>query len=129
MSTHHAQAPARVRDYFTSVHVDMDDHENHPIITQVFTPGKGWQPHPTRKHVSFSWLVTLRNQGVTSVVLSAEGHDADFSLDELVGRMRKLDAEFNDAPDTTRWDDRTPSTSGPGVRTGWDSGAVQAILR
>lgn len=77
-----AQVPTKVAKYFGP---DSKTRQGHPIITQVFTPGKGWKRTGFNKKVSVSWLKKLRREdGVTSVSLTCNGRTADFTVRELV---------------------------------------------
>lgn len=83
---HHAQVPPRAAAYFNRLGVDLG--ENHPLIRQEFTPGKGWRPTGFTKRVSASWISKLRTRGVTHVQLTAAGHNADFRCAELTATTR-----------------------------------------
>lgn len=77
MSAHNSQPiPILVKYFATS--------EELPIITQEFTPGKGWKITGFNKHVTRSWLRKLRAQGITHVSLALNGRTPDFSIAELL---------------------------------------------
>lgn len=80
--SHQASVPTKVAQYFTAIGVGT--FHNHPIVTKVFTPGKGWKHYPVRKRVSLHWARQVRAEGVTDVALSAGGHEVDFRIEELV---------------------------------------------
>ena len=88
MTTHQAQVPRVAREYFEwRLGLDVTSFENHPVIREVFTPGKGWRLHPTRKRVSGAWVRKLRReQGVTAIQLESHGVLADFNAKELTKR-------------------------------------------
>lgn len=94
MTSHQAQVPQIVRDYFGP---DCTTREGHPIIEQEFRlsnpdralPDLGygrrqWVTTGYRKRVSISWLRKLRAQGVTHVALRHGSRLADFSVAELI---------------------------------------------
>ena len=75
---HQAQIPPVVLRYF-------GPNTEHPIIEQVFTPGKGWKRYPIRKRISRAWVHRhLRPEGVEKVALRANGRLADFHVKELM---------------------------------------------
>lgn len=83
-----ARIPRAVADYFEKYVVGWDpsDRKAHPVIKQVFTPGKGWKNHPTNKRVSISWLRKLRDEGVTVIAVAAPTHPnriVDFGIREV----------------------------------------------
>jgi hypothetical protein len=97
MTIHQAQVPPVVRDYFTSHPLAASRLEReHPIITAQYRPGRGWTRYPIRKRVSRTWLLKMRGEGATSVQLTANGRAADFTIEEIVGRMRRVDAAMAD---------------------------------
>ncbi len=55
-----------------------------PVITQQFTPGRGWRPYPSRKRVSRAAVRVLREQGVSALALAYDGRLADFRVQELL---------------------------------------------
>jgi hypothetical protein len=65
-----------------------------PVISAQFTTD-GWRVAGGQP-VSHAALVALRGRAVIAVTLTAGGRSADFQLDELVGRMRPVDAAFAD---------------------------------
>lgn len=80
-TSHRAQVPALIAGYFAAHHPGVSDH---PVITQEFTPGRGWVRQGFRKRVSVSWLRKLKAEGVTSIQVSAGGYSADFTVDEII---------------------------------------------
>lgn len=76
-----AQVPPPVKRYFA--------HDEHPIIIQEFTPGKGWVRTNFKKRVSRSWVRKLKAQGVTAVALNGKDKNgqevvADFTVKEIL---------------------------------------------
>ncbi len=91
MSTgsHQAQVPTRVREYFG----DATSTE-HPRVASVFVPGKGWRSSRSyHKRVTCSWLRKLRAEGVTGVVLSCGGREADFTVAEILSRQAQVNRQ------------------------------------
>ncbi len=90
MSSHQAQVPQTVYDYFKrfiSGGESVVAYEAHPIITQTFTPGKGWRNTNYRKRVSCSWLRKLAREGVTAVAVCSPywpDRTVDFSVREAL---------------------------------------------
>jgi hypothetical protein len=82
LSSHQAKVPPVATEYFAQYEADQDARE-HPIIGQVFYPERGWRRQVFKKRVSRSWLLKLRSDGATAVMLSAYGHDVDFTIAEL----------------------------------------------
>lgn len=80
-TNHSAQVPGLIAGYFAAHHPATGDH---PVITQEFTPGRGWVRQRYRKRVSVAWLRKLRSQGVTAVQVSAGGYNPDFQVDEVI---------------------------------------------
>lgn len=77
--THQAQVPGLIADYFGEAARD-----EHPVIAEQFTPGKGWKRSPIRKRVSVSWLRKIKREGVTSVAVTCAGRRADFTIAEVI---------------------------------------------
>jgi hypothetical protein len=80
-TSHAAQVPSLIAEYFAAYHPGVSDH---PVITQQFTPGRGWARQDFRKRASVSWLRKLKAEGVTSVQVSAGGYSPDFTVDEVI---------------------------------------------
>jgi hypothetical protein len=66
----------------------------HPQVVSIFRGH--WTRLACRRYVSHSLLVDLAAEGVTAVVLSCQGREADFTIAELIGHMGALDAEITD---------------------------------
>lgn len=80
-----SQVPPTVAAYFKRFGIDTYRTENHPIITQAYSPGRGWVRYPIRKRVSRAWAIKhLRPEGITSVQLTVGTHHADFQVSELI---------------------------------------------
>lgn len=84
MSSHQAQEPQAVSQYFSKVPGSCGMSREHARIAAVFTPGRGWTTYPMHKRISPSWAKKMRREGVTCVALKAEGRVADFLIEELV---------------------------------------------
>lgn len=82
--THQATTPAVAHGYFTRHPLGPID--EHPIITRVYRPERGWVLTGYRKRVSGAWVRKLRAEGVASVELTAGGRRADFTIAELLRR-------------------------------------------
>jgi hypothetical protein len=85
-SSHAAQVPTVAAEYFGISRTPALS--EHPIVTHVFYPGRGWVRHPVVKRISGSEVRRLQSAGATAVVLSVAGRpSADFRLSELDGPM------------------------------------------
>lgn len=82
--TPQAQVPGLVADYFGD-----SARDEHPVITQAFTPGKGWVRYPIRKRVSVSWLRKLQGESVTAVQIECGGRKADFEIAQVVRHAQR----------------------------------------
>lgn len=85
-----SQIPPVAARYFD----DRGCSAEHPQVVSIFRGH--WTRLPSRRYVSHSLLVDLAAEGVTGVVLSCQGREADFSIAELIGKMGALDAEMTD---------------------------------
>lgn len=97
-----AKVPAVIADYYTSTsspaRVDLAGGwlataAHHPIIVEVFYPGRGWKRPGYNKRVSRSWCRKLRAEGATHVAVgipTSSGRDrrpvrvADFKIAEVL---------------------------------------------
>jgi|HubBroStandDraft_6_1064221.scaffolds.fasta_scaffold474157_3 hypothetical protein len=91
------KVPTVVADYFQARGVDTGDPVNHPVIICQFKPIVGWIPCESGR-VSATRILKMRRELVTAVVLDAGGHQADFTVDEILHNqsLTMLDAEFRD---------------------------------
>jgi hypothetical protein len=78
-----ARVPDILVDYF-GVAALFDDANNHPVIAQSYTPGRGWKNLGFRKRVSISWLRKMRKAGATHVAIRLGNRVADFSISEIL---------------------------------------------
>jgi hypothetical protein len=85
-SSHRAQVPGLIAEYFTRSHPDVTEH---PVITSVFAPGTGWKRQGYRKRVSLSWLRKLQAEGATAVQVTAGGYSPDFTISEVARYARR----------------------------------------
>lgn len=99
ISSHQAQVPALVREYFADptppAAYDGEalralDRIEHPVVAQTFAPGRGWKTTSYRKRVSASWLRKLRAEGVTAVGLRSGARLADFTIDEVLSHQSRI---------------------------------------
>ena len=80
--SHTAQVPTAAAEYFGISRSPTQ--QDHPIVSHVFYPGRGWTRHPIVKRVSGSEMRRLQAAGATGVVLVVDGRPgADFRLSEL----------------------------------------------
>jgi hypothetical protein len=81
-TSHQIKIPPAAALYFRRRGVDL--HRNPILIRQEFTPDGGWRRELIRKRPSRTWLRKRRATGVTHVQLSCSGHNADFTVAELL---------------------------------------------
>lgn len=96
MTSHQATVPQAAARYFSRVlpHTinfvsdipwpQVAGYHYHPVVEQVFVPGKGWKRYSFNKRISPSWARKMRAEGITVVALRVDKHLADFSIAELV---------------------------------------------
>lgn len=61
--------------------------DGNPVVAQEFTPAKGWVRSGWRKRASFSYLRTLRAEGITNIAVEvAPNRVADFGVTELLAK-------------------------------------------
>lgn len=77
-----ASVPRAAAEYFGPIWRQQGRTE-HPIIEEVFWPGRGWRRHPLKKRVSLNEARRLRREGATDVGLRSGGRLADFRLTEV----------------------------------------------
>jgi hypothetical protein len=85
-----SQIPAIAARYFD----DRGCSGEHPQVVSIFRGH--WTRLACRRYVSHALLVDMAAEGVTAVVLSCQGREADFTVAELIGNMGALDAEMTD---------------------------------
>jgi hypothetical protein len=85
-----SQIPPVAARYFD----DRGCSAEHPQVVSIFRGHWTWLA--CRRYVSHSLLVDMAAEGVTAVVLSCQGREADFTTAELIGNMGALDAEMTD---------------------------------
>lgn len=91
-----SQIPAAAVKYFEARHVDLA--KEHPVVSATFGPKLGWVPVYRPLPVSHLLLVQLRERGIQAVQLTVNDYIGrpEFTIDELIGDMGPLDAEFAD---------------------------------
>lgn len=89
MTNHQATVPPAVYRYFTQTGTppmcQLPDGSpvaviEHPIVAEVFYPGRGWVRAEFTKRVSSSWLRKLRRDGAAAVALRCGSRLADFTI-------------------------------------------------
>jgi hypothetical protein len=86
MSSHQAQVPGLVEEYFEAKPFGMTEH---PLVKSAYVPGTGWKGTGFNKRVSLAWLRKLRAQGATAVSLTCDGYQADFTIAEIMRYARR----------------------------------------
>lgn len=79
-TSHRAQVPGLIEDYFKRCHADVTEH---PIITGHYRDGR-WRRQNYSKRVSGAWLRKLKAEGVTAVQVTAGGYSPEFQIDEVL---------------------------------------------
>lgn len=95
--SHQIQVPPTAALYFRRLGVDLLN--QHPVIHQEYVPDQGWRGYSFRKRASASWLRKRRADcGVTHVQLSCGGHNADFSVTELLSAQATTEQAWAPLP-------------------------------
>lgn len=81
MSNHTTSVIPQVAEYFGTTEL--------PVITQAFTPGKGWKLCTHKRPLSRAWLRRLKKEGVTRVTLTLGQRSPDFAVEELLKPDRR----------------------------------------